>query len=335
MELSLYLYPVAADATGLRELWTRFDSQATAADEAGWRGVWTPEHHQAKAFFPPPFQLLSWLAARHPRMTTGTAVALAPLYHPVQLAEAIATTASVSAGTVVGFGTGFRRREFAAVGADPAEKLAMTRECIRQTRALLAGESVTFSIGPWQARETVLPFVIDPAPRFLAAARTRPELDALAEVADGVVPNPMAGLDRQVALLREMDDRLGRPAVVRPVLADVVWGPTAQEATRRAIRRLGAEFGSFKHQQSSVSDIARFAAAPETEVDVIHRYCIVGDDERIRERLEWLAAEGVTELVARVEQAATGSDEALETIRALGRIWPGRPSVEMERLTHA
>jgi alkanesulfonate monooxygenase SsuD/methylene tetrahydromethanopterin reductase-like flavin-dependent oxidoreductase (luciferase family) len=322
MELSLYLYPVASDQTGLRGLWDRFGQQGDAASAARWRGIWTPEHHVARAYFPPPLQLLTWFAARYPSMSMGTAVALVPLYHPLQLAEALVAVDAVASDTQFGFGTGFRRREFTSVGADIEQKTAQTHELIEICRALLRGEQVSFDVGPWVGAEAQLPFPIDSGPTFLAAARTPGEVRKFADVADGVIPSPMSGFDGQIALLELMDELLGQPAKVRPVIADVVFGETEAIARARAVKRLGAEYASFKHQKSKVPDIATFSDDPEKNLDSIARYAIVGDASLIREKLDELAQHGVTDLLVRAEQAETSQGEVLEAIEALGDIWP-------------
>jgi alkanesulfonate monooxygenase SsuD/methylene tetrahydromethanopterin reductase-like flavin-dependent oxidoreductase (luciferase family) len=317
MELSLYLYPVARDGGDLKALWRRFSAQLDAADAAGWHAVWTPEHHRAQSFFPPPLQLLSWVAARYPQMGVGTAVALSPLYHPLQLAEGLATLQSLSPHTYFGFGTGFRTREFTSVGADIAAKLDDTVAVTEICRALLAGEEVTFAVGAWKGAKASLPFAVDHPPVFLAAARTRAEVRRFGPIADGVIPNSMAGLARQVQLLSVMDEVLGHRAPVRPVMADVIIGKTEGIARERAARRLGAEFASFRHHQATVPAIARFAAAPADELELIADYAIFGDADGVGRRLEWLASMGVTQLLARVEQAETPLNDAVETIEAL------------------
>jgi alkanesulfonate monooxygenase SsuD/methylene tetrahydromethanopterin reductase-like flavin-dependent oxidoreductase (luciferase family) len=319
MRTSLYLYPVMDRTADPATFWTRLATQVDEAHRAGWHGVWTPEHHQARTFFPPPFQILTWCASRYPELVYGTGVALVPLYHPVQFAEAIVTLDSMSGGAVIGVGTGFRRREFDAVGADPQTKVADTRDLLKVVRQLIAGETVTFAIGPWSARESTLSTPAVRQPPILVAARTQAALSVFDGLVDGVIPNPMAGLDRQIELLDSFDEHAGFRAEWRPVIIDFVYADTDDQARHRAARRLGAEFGSFKHHRELVADVDAFCADPINEIDRIRRYSVVGDLAELRRVLADLERRGVTDLLVRAEQADTEQHEVLETIAAVGQ----------------
>ena len=318
MRISLYLYPVMDRQADTATFWSNLGAQLEAAHRAGWHGVWTPEHHQARTFFPPPFQILTWCASRHPELRYGTGVALVPLYHPVQLAESIVTLDTMSAGAVIGIGTGFRRREFNAVGADPEGKVVMTRDAIRVVRELIAGDAVTFDIGPWHAVEGTLSTPAVRPPPFLVGARTLAGLRPYDGLIDGVIPNAMAGIDKQIELLDAFDTQTGRKAPWRPVIIDFVYADTDAEARRRAVRRLGAEFSSFKHHRELVSDIDLFSADPVNEIDRVRRFAVVGDRAELRRALADLERRGVTDLLVRAQQAETEQHEVLETIAAIG-----------------
>src|SRR5487761_835717 len=81
MRFSLYLYtsfhPADDGARAVLEL----DEQLDVAAESGFAGAWMPEHHAASRFFPPPFTLIPWLAARHRELFFGTLIAISSLYH--------------------------------------------------------------------------------------------------------------------------------------------------------------------------------------------------------------------------------------------------------------
>ena len=62
---------------------------------------------------------------------------LAPLYHPVVLAEELATLDIVSGGRlVVGLGTGYMPEEFEALGVPFDERVPRFEECIALLEAL-------------------------------------------------------------------------------------------------------------------------------------------------------------------------------------------------------
>ena len=79
---------------------------------------------------------------------------LAPLYHPVLLAEELATLDIVSGGRlVVGLGTGYMPEEFEAFGVPFEERVPRLEECIALLEALWTQDPVTFEGRFWQLRD--------------------------------------------------------------------------------------------------------------------------------------------------------------------------------------
>ena len=57
------------------------------ADAGGFHIAWAAEHHALEmTIAPDPFQLLTWWAAHTDRIRLGTAVVVAPYWHPIKLA---------------------------------------------------------------------------------------------------------------------------------------------------------------------------------------------------------------------------------------------------------
>jgi alkanesulfonate monooxygenase SsuD/methylene tetrahydromethanopterin reductase-like flavin-dependent oxidoreductase (luciferase family) len=118
---------------------------AVEAERLGLDSVWVSEHHLFEdGYLPQPFTLLSAIAARTTRVLLGTAIVVAPLHHPVELAEQAAVVDIISNGRLrVGLGAGYARREFAAFGADIDRRYTTTDQRIRELRALLDEDGVT------------------------------------------------------------------------------------------------------------------------------------------------------------------------------------------------
>jgi alkanesulfonate monooxygenase SsuD/methylene tetrahydromethanopterin reductase-like flavin-dependent oxidoreductase (luciferase family) len=118
----------------------------TWSETAGFNGVWLPEHHGAEdGYMPSPMLALAAIAARTKTITIGTAVALAPLYHPVRFAEECAVLDILCGGRLeVALAIGYRRRETGAFGVDFTRRGARFDEFLQIVRKLWAGETVSF-----------------------------------------------------------------------------------------------------------------------------------------------------------------------------------------------
>jgi len=116
------------------------------SETVGFEGAWVPEHHGAEdGYMPSPLVMLAAIAARTRRIRLGSAIALAPLYHPVRFAEESAVLDILSNGRVeMALAIGYRRREADAYGVDFGKRGARFDEFLHIVRALWAGETVTF-----------------------------------------------------------------------------------------------------------------------------------------------------------------------------------------------
>src|SRR5262245_20040987 len=98
-----------------------------------------------------PIPTLARLAGElDPAVTLGTTIVQVPLYHPVALAEELATLDILTGGRlVVGAGAGYRADEFTAFGLEFANRFAMLDEALTLIKRLWTERTVTFTGRFW------------------------------------------------------------------------------------------------------------------------------------------------------------------------------------------
>ncbi|MBM3226054.1 MAG: LLM class flavin-dependent oxidoreductase [Candidatus Tectomicrobia bacterium] len=96
---------------------------ARLAETLGFDSVWIAEHAFSEhSIISAPHTLLGAIAAQTTRVKVGVACSIVPWYHPLRLAQDLATLDIISEGRlVIGIGRGYQKQEFDAYGMDIAE----------------------------------------------------------------------------------------------------------------------------------------------------------------------------------------------------------------------
>ncbi len=114
------------------------------ADRGGFNIVWSAEHHALEMTIAPnPFQILTWWAGHTDRIRLGTAVAVAPYWHPIRLAGEAAFTDLICGGRLeFGIGSGAYQREFDRMhpGLKQTDAWRYMHEMLPALKALWAGD---------------------------------------------------------------------------------------------------------------------------------------------------------------------------------------------------
>jgi flavin-dependent trigonelline monooxygenase, oxygenase component len=146
------------------------------ADEAGFAVVWAAEHHTIEyTIAPNPLTLLTYWAAHTRQVRLGTAVIVAPYWHPIRLAGEVALVDQLTAGRLeVGIARGAYQYEFdrLAGGMPQRQGSAHLREIVPAIKQLWAGD-YTHNGELWQfPRATSVPKPYQqPYPPLWVAAR--------------------------------------------------------------------------------------------------------------------------------------------------------------------
>ncbi len=218
--------------------------QVEAAQNAGMTYVMIGQHF----LFPgsrwlQPVPLLARLSAElDPHVRLATSVMLAPLYHPVMLAEELATLDIVTGGRlVVGLGTGYMPEEFEAFGIPFDERVPRLEECVALLEALWSQETVTFEGRFWQLRDAPVHLrpVQQPRPPLWIGAMGEPGVRRAARLGDGWLITPTATPEdvvTMVGIFGEERRKLGKPLLPQPLRREIVVGADPADAHDRAAR---------------------------------------------------------------------------------------------------
>jgi alkanesulfonate monooxygenase SsuD/methylene tetrahydromethanopterin reductase-like flavin-dependent oxidoreductase (luciferase family) len=122
------------------------------AERLGASSAWFSEHHLfVDDYLTSPLTFAAAVAARTSRIRLGTAILIAPLHHPAEIAEQSAVVDLVSDGRLdLGIGTGYRVPEFELYDASLKGKYAQTDAIARRLRELWSESGIR--PGPVQER---------------------------------------------------------------------------------------------------------------------------------------------------------------------------------------
>ncbi|MET0740942.1 MAG: LLM class flavin-dependent oxidoreductase [Candidatus Nanopelagicales bacterium] len=214
-----------------------------------------------------PVPTLARLAAElDDTVTLATTIIQVPLYHPVALAEELATLDILTRGRlVVGAGAGYRKAEFDAFGIDFANRFAMLDEGISLIKKLWTEKAVTFEGRFWSltdARPHIQPWQQPHPPIWIGAMRDA-GVRRSARLGDGWPITPETRIPEMLRLLSIYEDErtaLGRLQVRHPLRREIIPAPTTDAAYARFESMAKARLMAYAQRQLATRDAGEIAA---------------------------------------------------------------------------
>lgn len=288
-------YPCTQDAPSGKNVDRLIDeifAQAELCEKTNFDGFYFTEHHQQEdGYLPNPVIMAGLVGARTNRITVGTCIALAPLYHPIRLAEDCAVIDQATRGRFrLALGIGYQEIDFDAFGIRPNQRARRSEEMFQTLRDAWEGKKVSALSRDYDFQNvSVTPTPYQANMKIWLAAWSEPGVTRAAQIADGWIVDPIQSVSvvkTHADLYREECAKLGRKPFIC-LMRDAVIAETVEKATVLAeptmeTHRWYFEHGAFvpdEHLQdvSGVENLTFDVAAKDR---IIH-----GDSNAILEQL--------------------------------------------------
>jgi len=282
------------------------------ADRGGFEIVWAAEHHALEMTIAPnPFQLLTWWAGQTDRIRLGTAVAVAPYWHPIRLAGEAAITDLVSGGRLeLGIGSGAYQREFDRMrpGLKQTDGWRFLHEMLPVLKALWAGDCAhEGEFWSFPTSTSVPKPVQKPHPPVWVAARAPMTFDYAVEHGCNIMSWPLTRPMTEVEAYKErLDAAMAKfPGARRPTFAMMRHSALYDRAedwevpVRAAQRQLGQFENLFKNLGDVVDgfpkpvDLAAIANRAEYDPKMLSENLMFGTPDEVIAKLKPYQALGV------------------------------------------
>jgi alkanesulfonate monooxygenase SsuD/methylene tetrahydromethanopterin reductase-like flavin-dependent oxidoreductase (luciferase family) len=271
--------------------------RARAAQQAGLDSLFVGDHHVTPTPYYQNTAILARMLAEWGDKPAG-ALYLLPLWHPVLLAEQVATLATIAQGPfILQCALGGDRRQSLGMGVRLEERVQRFEASLSILRRLWAGESVSES-APWRFEGAR----ISPAPpepvEVWIGSQAEPAIRRTARLAEGWLASP--GLTRQQAA-----ESLNR---YRQACAEHEREPTAV-----AIRRdvfVGASEADARRVVQPYLDEGYRGFAPDA--------LVYGSPAEVADQFRTLAEMGYTDVIVR--NLSADQSEALASIERLADV---------------
>jgi alkanesulfonate monooxygenase SsuD/methylene tetrahydromethanopterin reductase-like flavin-dependent oxidoreductase (luciferase family) len=291
-------YPAVSSATAAGWIVER----TRAARDAGLDALYVGDHHATgpdSAYFQNVPLLGRLLPEWGDRPFGG--LFLVPLWHPVLLAEQIATLATLAAGRfVLQTALGDGATQFGAMGLTTATRVRRFEVGLGLVRSLLAGNRVTDDTGTFGITDACISPVPGQPVEVWIGATAAVGIERAARLGDGwecnahVVPSEAR---EQLACYRDACAALGQAPGVAAIRRDVHVGVDAAAANAEADRVVAAGYRGFRREALTAGDVGQVTDAFGVYADMGYDEVVVrhfSEDHR-----------GVLESLARLAEVRT------------------------------
>lgn len=244
--------------------------QAVAADRLGFDAALTTEHKRSDEYFGSPLHLSYAIAARTERVRVGTAIAIAPLYNPVELAQDAAMLDQLSGGRLfLGLGAGYLPDDFTTVGVPWEGRVARFDEVVRVVRSAWTSERFSFAGQVFRYDDvSVTPRPLQAAPGLHLAAWSPGGLRRAGELGDGWITNALMSASTMRGMAetyRAAAAAAGRPSRVTAIR--FCWPAATRAAAEAAFGDTAVAMARTLWEYGALTDMPEVTGADGITMD--------------------------------------------------------------------
>lgn len=302
------------DGARIAERWQELLELAALAEHVGFDSFHLPEHHALEdGYLPQPLVACAAVAARTSRIGVGTALTVAPLRHPLHLAEEAAMVDVISGGRLLlALGSGNYRPEYELFDVPFEQQSSRFDELLTVLLRGLRGERFDHDGTHWQLRgAAVRPRPVQqPHPPVWVGAMSPRGVRRAAEHGLPLLLDPLSTIERLEELVahyrehwtdtsREPEVMLMRWGWVGPrEQVEEIWWPHVRGALWSYI----VDIPRVSHASVDI----RAATPDELDLETVAgERLLVGEAEEVRElAAEWVARLGASRLIIKLQGAS-------------------------------
>ncbi len=235
--------------------------RARAARQADLDMLFVGDHHATPSHYFQNTPILGRMLAEWNANPAG-ALYLLPLWNPVLLAEQIGTLAAIMEGRfILQCALGGSRKQSAAMGINPKDRVPMFEDALSIMKALWAGETVSHDRFWPITNAKISPIPVDQVEVWVGAVAT-PAINRTARLADGWLGQPGIGLAearKQANKYRQACAEHGSDPAAIAIRRDIFVGETSQEAKRVKERYMAKGYRGFDEDAFMTGSVAEIA----------------------------------------------------------------------------
>ena len=312
-QLAINMERVAPDI-GMRDVARHTLEMVQMADAGGFNIAWAAEHHALEMTIAPnPFQILTWWAAHTDRIRLGTAVVVAPYWHPIDVAGEAALLDLYSGGRLeFGIGSGAYQREFDRMrpGLKQSDGWRYMQEMLPVVQALWRGDTEhTGEFWSFPTATSVPKPLQRPHPPIWVAARAPITYDFAVKHGLNIMSWPLTRPMSEAELYKSRLDQAmaDNPGSGRPVFAmmrhtcvydraaDWKVPVTAAQRQLSQFENLFKNMGDMEDGFPKAIDFAELENRDEYDPRMLHDNLMFGTPDQVIAKLKLYAGLGVDE----------------------------------------